>query len=122
MRLFWIKFTANRRFFANLTEKNWKIIENKVGKMAQSIADGSVARTVEEEEEEMGPISIKKLEVRFNAMAAFTVINLELRQRKFFFSFRSQINGITSGDIKRLEEAGYHTVESVAFAPKKHLL
>lgn len=33
-----------------------------------------------------------------------------------------QGNGITSGDIKKLQEAGYHTVESVAFAPKKNLL
>ncbi|XP_056637580.1 DNA repair protein RAD51 homolog 1 [Diorhabda sublineata] len=31
-------------------------------------------------------------------------------------------NGITSGDIKKLLEAGYHTIESVAFAPKKYLL
>ncbi|XP_077297828.1 RAD51 recombinase homolog spn-A [Arctopsyche grandis] len=31
-------------------------------------------------------------------------------------------NGITSGDVKKLEECGYHTVESIAFAPKKHLL
>ncbi|KAI8425300.1 hypothetical protein MSG28_007075 [Choristoneura fumiferana] len=31
-------------------------------------------------------------------------------------------NGITSGDIKKLEEAGYHTVESVAYAPKKWLI
>lgn len=33
-----------------------------------------------------------------------------------------QGNGITSGDIKKLEESGYHTIESVAFAPKKHLI
>uniref|UniRef100_A0A2M4AQJ6 DNA repair protein RAD51 homolog n=2 Tax=Anopheles triannulatus TaxID=58253 RepID=A0A2M4AQJ6_9DIPT len=31
-------------------------------------------------------------------------------------------NGITSGDIKKLAEAGFHTIESVAFAPKKQLL
>ncbi|UYV70671.1 RAD51 [Cordylochernes scorpioides] len=31
-------------------------------------------------------------------------------------------NGISAGDIKKLEEAGFHTVESVAFAPKKALL
>lgn len=31
-------------------------------------------------------------------------------------------NGINSGDIKKLLEAGYHTIESIAFAPKKHLL
>ncbi|CAG7718085.1 unnamed protein product, partial [Allacma fusca] len=31
-------------------------------------------------------------------------------------------NGITSGDIKKLQEAGFHTVESVAFTPKKCLI
>ncbi|XP_018577397.1 DNA repair protein RAD51 homolog 1 [Anoplophora glabripennis] len=35
---------------------------------------------------------------------------------------RLEGNGITSGDIKKLEEGGYHTIESVAFAPKKHLI
>ncbi|XP_075250283.1 DNA repair protein RAD51 homolog 1-like [Convolutriloba macropyga] len=30
--------------------------------------------------------------------------------------------GIASGDIKKMSEAGYHTVESVAFAPKKSIL
>ena len=30
--------------------------------------------------------------------------------------------GINSGDIKKLEDAGYHTVESVAFTPKKQLI
>lgn len=38
--------------------------------------------------------------------------------QKYFF----QGNGITSGDLKKLSEAGYHTVEAVAFAPKKHLI
>jgi len=31
-------------------------------------------------------------------------------------------NGITSADIKKLEEGGFRTVESVAYAPKKNLL
>jgi len=35
---------------------------------------------------------------------------------------RLEGNGITSGDVKKLEEAGYHTVESVAYAPKKFLI
>ncbi|XP_060533244.1 DNA repair protein RAD51 homolog 1 [Cylas formicarius] len=35
---------------------------------------------------------------------------------------RLEGNGINAGDIKKLEESGYHTIESVAFAPKKHLL
>uniref|UniRef100_A0A8D8ZX50 DNA repair protein RAD51 homolog 1 n=1 Tax=Cacopsylla melanoneura TaxID=428564 RepID=A0A8D8ZX50_9HEMI len=45
------------------------------------------------EEEDIGPTLIKKLEG----------------------------NGITAGDIKKLEEAGYHTVESIAYTPKKNL-
>lgn len=32
------------------------------------------------------------------------------------------LNGISTGDIKALKEAGFFTVESIAFAPKKHLL
>lgn len=31
-------------------------------------------------------------------------------------------NGIGAADIKKLEEAGFHTVEAVAYAPKKQLL
>lgn len=60
--------------------------------MGTAVANG--AEAVEEENEEFGPTSIKKLEGA----------------------------GITNGDIKKLEEAGYHTVEAVAFAPKKHLI
>lgn len=33
-----------------------------------------------------------------------------------------QGNGILASDIKKLEEAGYHTVEAIAFAPKKQLI
>ncbi|CAG9764989.1 unnamed protein product [Ceutorhynchus assimilis] len=35
---------------------------------------------------------------------------------------RLEGNGINAGDIKKLVEAGYHTVESVAYAPKKYLI
>lgn len=31
-------------------------------------------------------------------------------------------NGISANDVKKLSEAGYHTVESVAYAPKKALI
>ncbi|XP_046750986.1 DNA repair protein RAD51 homolog 1 [Diprion similis] len=31
-------------------------------------------------------------------------------------------NGITAGDVKKLQEAGYYTVESVAYTPKKQLI
>lgn len=54
----------------------------------------ATATTADQEEDDYGPLLIKKLEV----------------------------NGITSGDIKKLQEAGFHTVESIAFAPKKQLI
>eukprot|EP00771_Trimastix_marina_P001575 gnl/Trimastix_PCT/2655.p1 GENE.gnl/Trimastix_PCT/2655~~gnl/Trimastix_PCT/2655.p1 ORF type:complete len:346 (-),score=92.77 gnl/Trimastix_PCT/2655:20-1018(-) len=31
------------------------------------------------------------------------------------------VSGITAGDIRALQDAGYHTIESVAYAPKKAL-
>lgn len=57
------------------------------------MASTSATEAVEDDNEEYGPTSIKKLEGQ----------------------------GITANDIKKLEEAGYRTVESIAFAPKKHL-
>lgn len=32
------------------------------------------------------------------------------------------VNGITEGDVKKLQEAGLHTIEAVAYTPKKMLL
>ena len=46
----------------------------------------------------------------------FTIVNC------FYFLFTSQSHGISANDVKKLEEAGYFTVESVAFVPKKSLL
>ncbi|XP_065184012.1 DNA repair protein RAD51 homolog 1-like [Sycon ciliatum] len=57
-------------------------------------AEATAAPAMEVEEEACGPLMIGKLEG----------------------------NGISANDIKKLEEAGYHTVESVAYAPKKQLL
>ncbi|CAH0551658.1 unnamed protein product [Brassicogethes aeneus] len=59
-----------------------------------SVSAASTTTAVEEDVDEGGPQLINKLEG----------------------------NGINSGDLKKLEEAGYHTIESVAFAPKKYLL
>ena len=36
--------------------------------------------------------------------------------------FSPQTCGISATDVKKLEDAGYYTVEAVAFAPKKMLL
>ncbi|KAJ8309030.1 hypothetical protein KUTeg_013904 [Tegillarca granosa] len=33
-----------------------------------------------------------------------------------------EANGISATDVKKMEEAGYYTVESIAYAPKKNLL
>ncbi|XP_026110379.1 DNA repair protein RAD51 homolog A-like [Carassius auratus] len=35
---------------------------------------------------------------------------------------RLEQSGISSSDIKKLEDGGFHTVEAVAYAPKKELL
>lgn len=37
-----------------------------------------------------------------------------------YFFLQSQ--GIAAADIKKLQEAGYNTVEAVAFAPRKDLI
>jgi DNA repair protein RAD51 len=49
---------------------------------------------VEYEEEQVGPLPLAKLEG----------------------------NGVTTGDIRKLAEAGYHTVESVAYTPRRALM
>ncbi|XP_055544017.1 DNA repair protein RAD51 homolog A [Wyeomyia smithii] len=67
--------------------------KEKITKQSREQATSS-AVTTELEEDCYGPILIGKLEV----------------------------NGITAQDIKKLAEAGFHTVEAVAFAPKKQLL
>jgi DNA repair protein RAD51 len=54
----------------------------------------AAAETVSEQQDEFGPQLIRKL----------------------------QSQGISAADIKKLEDVGYHTVEAVAFAPKKSLL
>lgn len=44
------------------------------------------------------------------------------RRHCYYDNVHIQGNGITANDIKKLSEAGYHTVESVAYAPKKALI
>jgi hypothetical protein len=57
------------------------------------VANDVAGEAVEAAEEESGPIPISKLEG----------------------------SGITTADIKKLMEAGFHTVESIAYATKKSL-
>ena len=39
-----------------------------------------------------------------------------------FLFIALQSHGISASDVKKLEDAGFFTIESVAFAPKKNLL
>ena len=55
------------------------------------------------------------------------VTSFKLRKRNnvtklFYHPFYTQSHGISAADVKKLGDAGYHTVESVAYAPKKALL
>lgn len=60
----------------------------------QASRQQATVQQVEEAEESFGPLPLRQLEA----------------------------NGIGAADIKKLEEAGYFTVEAVAYAPKKNLL
>ena len=70
-------------------------------------------RSVQEDDSEdaSGPLLVQKLEVRI-------YINVWLSVVLILY----QSHGIGAADVKKLAEAGYHTVESVAYAPKKALL
>lgn len=58
---------------------------------------------------------ISKLEVRLKEKSVY---RHEFHNK---INFLQGINGITVGDVKKLMEAGYHTVESVAYTLKKTL-
>ncbi|CEP20646.1 DNA repair protein rhp51 AltName: Full=RAD51 homolog [Cyberlindnera jadinii] len=61
---------------------------------APTVEEEQVMQVDEEDEEAYGPIPIAKLEG----------------------------NGITAGDVRKLMEAGYNTVEAIAYTPKRALL
>jgi DNA repair protein RAD51 len=71
---------------------------------------------VEVEEEDLGPISISKLEVNYIIVTIINELISVSLSNNFFKS-----HGISTSDIKKLTDAGYHTVESVAYCPKKTL-
>lgn len=62
---------------------------------------------VQEEEAASGPSAIAKLEVN-----SLITVSIDLILKG---------NGISSADIKKLVESGFHTVESIAYATKKSL-
>jgi transcription termination factor NusA len=52
-----------------------------------------------------------------------SITKLEVFSIGYCISYlKYQGNGISAADIKKLVEAGFHTVESVAYAPKKRLV
>lgn len=80
----------------------------------QAEKNAASAVTADQEEDDCGPLLIGKLEVCIRC-SLFAMFDHDSNQH-------FQGNGITSGDLKKLAEAGYHTVEAVAFAPIKHLV
>lgn len=54
-----------------------------------------------------------------NEFAVFFKVHFIILTRMFKIF---QGNGISASDIKKLEEGGFYTIESIAFAHKKELL
>ena len=50
------------------------------------------------------------------------LLNSHKLTRVYVDYFIIQANGISATDVKKLEDAGFYTVESVAYAPKKMLI
>lgn len=91
--------------------------------MAQSEAGRSVTTVPnDEEEEEFGPQLITKLEVGAPNKEMLRHVHCHIMQATHFALASFQVNGITSGDIKKLQAEGYHTIDSLMFVPKKALL
>lgn len=104
---------------------------------------------VEVEDETFGPMPLNRLEVKTSAVWTIRLISLYFGFVKLSSSIYTnavwflslwnensflckcnecdnitylQANGISAADVKKMEEAGYFTVEAVAYAPKKSLL
>ena len=79
------------------------------------------------DEAESGPIQIQRLEVCCSegdggGIAGPSAPPLTRAHFPPAVSHRAQSSGISAADVKKLLEAGFHTVESVAYTPKKALL
>lgn len=82
-------------------------------------ASQAAAQAVDEDDEETvrtSTVPITKLEVRI--LLTIIVLIVKLSEN---FDWKG-IAGITNADLKKLKEAGYHTVDGVAHALKKTLL
>uniref|UniRef100_A0AAZ3SKW1 DNA repair protein RAD51 homolog n=1 Tax=Oncorhynchus tshawytscha TaxID=74940 RepID=A0AAZ3SKW1_ONCTS len=83
-------------------------------------SEARVEAEAEVEEESFGPQPLSRLEVGFGAFMPIliylaTVLDCNLQ-------CPTQQCGISASDLKKLEDAGFHTIEAVAYAPKKELL
>uniref|UniRef100_A0A8C7DBE9 DNA repair protein RAD51 homolog n=2 Tax=Oncorhynchus kisutch TaxID=8019 RepID=A0A8C7DBE9_ONCKI len=65
------------------------------------------------------PVNKKKMAMRSEAM-----VEAEVEEESFGPQPLSRLEqcGISASDLKKLEDAGFHTIEAVAYAPKKELL
>lgn len=95
------------------------------GSMAMQSSEVRAAEVAAEEEENFGPQPLSRLEVRpsrgSNAVLLLCVVCF-CRVSVCVVLCCMQQCGISGSDIKKLEDAGFHTIEAVAYAPKKELL
>ena len=87
---------------------------------ASAVKTSSAPAQEELDEEEYGPQPLSKLEVRSKLLLTNVLQLNQIIQHYSFIAVQGQ--GISAADVKKLEEAGYHTVEAIAFAPKKSLI
>ena len=76
-----------------------------------------IARSEVEDDEICGPLPIGKLEVSL----------LQCLSKRDLFHVSSELisfqqHGVSASDIRKLEDHGYHSVESLAYATKKQLV
>lgn len=74
-----------------------------------------------EEEENFGPQPLSRLEVRHLHRSNNLIVSCYVAKLNQNLCWVQQC-GISGSDIKKLEDAGFHTIEAVAYAPKKELL
>ena len=60
--------------------------------------------------------------VPITIMSSFTNTCSSCNETKTLLYLSLKAHGISATDVKKMEEAGYYTVEAIAYAPKKHLL
>lgn len=107
-----MKFGVSHHFQhqRNTVSVNYDVIER-----GMSTSKTSMSKQIDASAK--APTPIAKL-----AVSRTTIRCIEILFTKTFHNCNSQVNGINATDIKKLEDAGFHTVESVFYTTKKNLI